>query len=215
MRARWYRTAGTAAVLLTFGLLVAGPAFGVTVASVSPTSGAVIAEESPYCNGSPVQINGTGFVNDGPLSSLVVKFGGTVADSVEVGSNTVLYVRVPKGATDGPLTVTTAAGTATSTTSFIVHQCAAKQGSNIIAGAPKPSIKSFTPTSGKSGAKVTISGSNFTGVTSVKFGGVAAKFSVTDAGTISATVPAAAKTGKIAVAGASGSSTSKGTFTKK
>ncbi len=52
-----------------------------------------------------------------------------------------------------------------------------------------PALKSFTPTSGPVGTVVTISGFNLQNVTVVKFGGVAATFTIVDDKTIKATVP--------------------------
>ena len=68
-------------------------------------------------------------------------------------------------------------------------------------GTAGPSISSFTPAFGATGSNVTITGSNFTGATSVKFNGVeAASFTINQDGTeITAVVPAAITTGKITV----------------
>jgi uncharacterized protein (TIGR03437 family) len=59
---------------------------------------------------------------------------------------------------------------------------------------------------------VTISGSAFTGATSVTFNGVAAPFSVTSYSQITATVPAGATTGPIAVTTAGGTGVSQSSF---
>ena len=76
-----------------------------------------------------------------------------------------------------------------------------------------PTITGFAPTSGRAGAQVTISGTNFTGVQSVAFNGVAAPgFSVAGSTSISVAVPAAATTGPISVTTAAGSATSSGHF---
>lgn len=79
-------------------------------------------------------------------------------------------------------------------------------------GTPQPAIASFTPTSGTTGTTVTITGTNFTGTTAVKFGNVAAtSFNVVNATTITAVVGSGA-TGDVSVTTAGGT-TSKGTFT--
>lgn len=76
-----------------------------------------------------------------------------------------------------------------------------------------PSITSFTPTQGALGTSVTITGSGFTGATSVTFGGVASStFSVVSDTSVTATVPTLAKSGTITVAGPSGSGTSASSF---
>jgi hypothetical protein len=59
-----------------------------------------------------------------------------------------------------------------------------------ISGNP-PTVTGFSPTSGAVGASVTITDSNFTGATAVKFNGVSASFSVGSGTSISATVPTA------------------------
>ena len=78
---------------------------------------------------------------------------------------------------------------------------------------PSPTISGFNPTHGVTGDPVTISGSNFTGATSVKFNGTAAAFSITNDSTIAATVPPAAMTGPINVTTAGGTATSSTDFT--
>lgn len=76
-----------------------------------------------------------------------------------------------------------------------------------------PTISSFTPTSGITGSQVTISGSNFTGATSVRFGTRLAAFTIVSATQIKATVPNGAVTGKISVTTAAGTGTSASNFT--
>jgi len=79
-----------------------------------------------------------------------------------------------------------------------------------------PTITSFTPTSACAGATpvVTITGTNFTGATSVKFNGVdASSFTVVNSTTITATLPATATTGVITVSNANASGTSSTSFT--
>jgi len=79
-------------------------------------------------------------------------------------------------------------------------------------GTPQPAIASFTPTSGTTGTNVTITGTNFTGATAVKFGNVAAtSFNVVNSTTITAVVGSGA-TGVVSVTTAGGTAT-KGTFT--
>lgn len=78
----------------------------------------------------------------------------------------------------------------------------------------KPVIEGFTPASGLVGSSVTITGSNFTGATAVRFGGVDATSFTTDSATqITATVPNGAQTGPITVVSAFGSAASAGDFT--
>ena len=76
-----------------------------------------------------------------------------------------------------------------------------------------PTISSFTPTSGTSGTTVTINGTNFVGVSAVKFNGTNASFTVVNATQITATVPAGATTGLISVTNNCGTGNSATNFT--
>lgn len=87
-----------------------------------------------------------------------VTIGGKAA-SFTVNSDAQVTATVPAGAKTGQkITITTPGGIATSTAAFTVV----------------PSVLSFSPTSGKVGTAVTITGNSFTGATKVAFGGVAA-----------------------------------------
>ncbi len=157
-----------------------------TISSFSPTTGAV---------GSSVVIAGTNF---GCTTS--VMFNTTAATTYVVNSATQITATVPVGATTGPLHVTTTGGgPANSTTNFTV-----------VTG---PSITSFTPTSGPVGTTVTITGTNLTGVTAVKFNGTTAVFTTSTATSVTATVPSGATTGKITVTTPGGTATSATDFT--
>lgn len=142
--------------------------------------------------GNTAQILGAGFD-----SATKVKFNGKSANFTIV-SDTYLTAKVPAGSSTGPVTVTTSAGTLTSSTIFKVL----------------PKIVSFNPTSGPVGTPVVITGNTFAGATKVTFGGVKATvFSVDSDTQITATVPTGAKTGKIAVSTPSGSGKSAQKFT--
>ncbi len=60
---------------------------------------------------------------------------------------------------------------------------------------------------------MTISGSNFTGASSVRFNGTSASFTVVSATQISATVPGGATSGPISVTTSAGTGTSSALFT--
>jgi hypothetical protein len=127
-----------------------------------------------------------------------VSFGGTAAASFTVNSDTQITAAVASGAT-GTVAVTAPGGQATSTSTF-----------TFIAA---PVISSFTPTSGGTGASVTITGSGFTGATAVSFGGTAAaSFTVNSDTQITAAVASGA-TGTVAVTAPGGQATSTSTFT--
>jgi hypothetical protein len=157
-----------------------------TITSFAPTTGSA---------GASVVITGTNF---GCTNS--VMFNTTAATTYVVNSATQITATVPVGATTGPIHVTTSGGgPANSATNFTV-----------VAGA---TITSFTPTSGPVGTNVTITGTNLTGVTAVKFNGVTATFTTSTATSVTATVPAGATTGKITVTTPGGTATSTTDFT--
>lgn len=76
-----------------------------------------------------------------------------------------------------------------------------------------PVIASFAPGSGTVGTTVVLSGSNFAAVSTVKFNGTDAAFTVDSVGQITTTVPALATTGTITVANPFGTGTSATPFT--
>ena len=76
-----------------------------------------------------------------------------------------------------------------------------------------PTISSFSPASGAVGAALTITGTNFTGATSVVVAGKAATFTITSATQIATRVPAGAVTGRITVTTPGGTATSTTNFT--
>ena len=76
-----------------------------------------------------------------------------------------------------------------------------------------PTLTSFTPTAGQVGTTITLTGSNFDGATGVTFNGTPATFTVLSATQVSATVPAGATTGPLAVTTPGGTATSAQPFT--
>jgi large repetitive protein len=132
--------------------------------------------------GATAQILGQGFTG-----TTSVSFNGTPA-VFKASSDTFLVARVPAGATTGPVTVTTSSGTLTSNVSFRVM----------------PQVLSFSPPSGPVGTNVVITGAGLTGTTLVGFAGVTTTFTVNSDTQITATVPAGAQTGLIAVHTAGG-----------
>jgi hypothetical protein len=156
------------------------------VASFTPTSGPV---------GTSVTITGVNFTG-----ATAVSFNGTSATTFTVVNDTTITATVPSGATTGAISVTTSNGTGTSATSFTVLQ--------------PPTVTAFTPTSGGIGASVTITGSGFTGATTVTFHLTpTTAFTVVDDTTITTTVPAGATTGPIFVTTAGGTGASAASFT--
>lgn len=132
-----------------------------TITSFTPTSAD---------GGSSITINGFGFIN---VTSVVI---GTYGASYTVNSSTKITVTVPPSTSSGSVTVTTWAGTAT------------LAGFNFI---PAPTISTYYPKLTGAGGSVLITGQNFTNVSAVRFGGVAAtSFVVNSPTSITAIVPA-------------------------
>ena len=130
------------------------------VKSFSPTS---------TYRGQTVTIRGTGLTG-----TSIVTFGGDTATSTRVINDS---------------TITAVVGNIGATGSVNVITCG---GNSSLAGftfIPPPSITSFSPTSAKEGATVTITGTGFLGTTSVSFGDTAASsFTVVNATTITAVI---------------------------
>jgi Ca2+-binding RTX toxin-like protein len=76
-----------------------------------------------------------------------------------------------------------------------------------------PTVTSFSPASGAVGSTVTLTGTNLSGATAVRLGGVAAAFTVDAPTTITATVPAQGVTGPFSVTTPGGTATSASSFT--
>ena len=131
-----------------------------TITSFTPTSAG---------KGAIVVIKGTGFFN---ISSITI--GGTEVSSFIIDSSTQIKAIVASGTTC-KIVINNSSGSVTSSTDFTFIQ--------------PPTISSFTPNSSVSGLMVTISGSNFSGTTSVKFGGMdATSFTVLSSTQITAIV---------------------------
>jgi hypothetical protein len=184
-------TSGKISVVTPNGTASSASSFSITVAAptitgFSPTSGTV---------GTSVTVTGTGFTG-----ATSVSFNGTQATAFSVANATQITATVPSGATTGKISVVAPGGTASSASNFSVTL-------------PAPTITSFSPTSGAAGNSVTVTGTNFTGATSVKFNGTSATFTVTDASHIATSVPSGATTGKISVTTPTGTANSANSFT--
>jgi len=174
-------------VVTPHGSVVAPTAFQVTkVTGVSPASAAA---------GATVTITGQGLKSTG-----TVDFPGAAGVAVLSTAPSYVKVRVPAGATLGSLTIHTpnidGAGLST-----------AKPFK------PLPRIASFDAASYQAGAVVTAQGSNLveTGAYTAKIGSVAVDdLQIVDAQTLTFEVPAAAVSGKLTFANASGATASAG-----
>ena len=159
-----------------------------TVTAVAPTGGTTL-------GGTPVTITGTNFTG-----ATAVKFGATTA-SYTVTDATHIATTSPAGSAGTvDVKVTTAGGTsATAVADHFTYTSPPP---------PAPTVTGLAPTSGPAtgGTPVTITGTNFTGATSVKFASATATFSVTDATHIAATSPAGSGTVDVTVMTAGGTS---------
>jgi alpha-tubulin suppressor-like RCC1 family protein len=140
-----------------------------TVAGVSPSSG-------PAAGGNVVSITGTNFE-----AGATVKFGEASATGVSVNSTTSITATAPPGAGTVDVKVTEAAGKSEiNPADHYIY-------------IPAPKVKKLEPSSGAStgGQTVTITGTEFTGATSVKFGSTnAVEYTVESSTTIVAKAPA-------------------------
>ncbi len=153
-----------------------------TVSSFTPGFGAA---------GTNVTVTGANFTG-----TTGVKFGGITASFSGVSAGSLTAV-VPAGATNAPISVTTADGTGTSAQMFYIPA----------------TITSFTPTNSAAGSTVQINGNNFTGATAVNFNGTpAASFVVSNNTTLGAVVPGGFSTGPISVTTPAGTVNSTGLF---
>jgi hypothetical protein len=138
------------------------------VTGVSPSSG-------PTTGGTQVTITGTSFTG-----ASAVMFGNTAATSLTVNSDTSITATAPAGQV-GPVDVLVTAAGGTS---------APNPGDQYTYSAPPPTVTIINPNSGPAGTQVTVSGTNFTGVTEVDFGaGNKANFTVNNSTTLTATAP--------------------------
>jgi len=167
-----------------------------TPSSASFSVAPVITGFSPQTGSPPtvVYINGANFVTN----QTMVKFPGAAAVSGTVTASTVVGAAVPAGASTGPITVTTPAGSATTTSNFI--------------DSTVPTITSFNPTVGPTNTLVTIFGGNFFGTPTVKFNGIAAAVTVVSTTELMVTSPYGATTGPISVSTSDGSFTTSSNF---
>jgi len=186
-------TSGTITVTTPVGTATSANSF--TVAPSAPTI--TILSPSSAKIGTLVTIAGTGFTG-----ATTVRFYNNVVATFTVVSATKLTATVPTGTATGPVTVITPAGVGVSPGNFTITV------------AP-PTITNFSPTSGKVGDVVTVAGTTFTGLTSVKLNGVAASFTVVNASKFTFKVPAGATTGKITATTPAGTATHGSSFTVK
>ena len=132
------------------------------------------------------------------IALVVAAFGvGATTTALSYVSGTI-RVAFPSAAVTGKITVTNAAGSATSAGAFKVV----------------PTISGVSPSSALVGAMIAVHGTTFTGATAVRIGTVAATdVHVVDGGTVTAVVPSAATTAKVSVTTPGGTATSSAALT--
>ena len=162
---------GAALLLPATALATARPA----VTSVSPRQGGV-------AGGTVVTVTGKHFTASGKSVVRAVKFGKVLGTRIHVRSSTLLTVRAPRRA-KGTVNVFVVTPGGTS--------AAVRADRFVYKAGPGPLVTGIGPAYGPTagGTAVTITGSGFTGATAVKFGGAAAKFTVTSDTAIAATTP--------------------------
>ena len=147
------------------------PSVSTSIASFSPTSGMA---------GTTVTVKGTGF-----SGTTAVQVGTVAVTSFQVVDATTITFSVPAAAQTGSITVTSPTGAATSSTPFTVTATPVSA----------PGITSASPASALPGTTVTLTGTNFTGVTALTLNGLLATPTVVNATTLTFVIPTAAQAG--------------------
>ncbi len=157
-----------------------------SVKSVTPTSG-------PVAGGTTVTITGSNFTN-----ATSVSFGSTATSNFTIDNDTQITAVSPAGSGTVDVTVTTPGG------------ASAISPADQLSYIPPPTATGINPASGPTtgGTKVTITGSNFTGATSVSFGTTATSNFTVDSDTqITVVSPAGSGTVDVTVTTPEGTST--------
>jgi hypothetical protein len=148
--------------------------------------------------GTLVNLKGAGFVG-----ATSVKFGNAVSSNFVVLDANNIQANVAAGSATGPVTVVSNGVTAVSAGSFTF----------LTDPSSAPVISSFLPTAALTGAKVTLTGTGFTGTTAVTVGGASAAFTIASDTELDVIVPSNASTGFIAVTNAKGVAGTGSSFT--
>ena len=154
---------------------------------------------------------GSTLTSGGALDTLLGVFTGTVVSNLTL-------IAADDDTITSPITLLTSLvnfnAVAGTTYQIVVDGYSGKTGNITLNVSPSyyPVINDFYPTSASVGSSVVISGSLFTGVTSVQFNGITASFSVDSDNQITATVPDGATSGPITLVNSTGSTMSFATF---
>jgi len=167
----------------------------VTTSNLVVSGSAVITGFTPTIGGGGTQVT----ISGGDFTTATaVTFNGHAAQ-FGVTSASQIIATAPTNAGTGPIVVTTAVGTATSS-------------SNFVGTGSGPVITGFNPPSGKPGDPIVIEGLNFTGVTNVLFNGSNAAFGISADTQITAFVPTNATSGPITLVSEFGTNSSAQAF---
>ena len=134
-------------------------------------------------------------------AAVTIAQNGTTLGTVTVAANT------------SSIQFTITLGTGTGTQTFTATYNGTSKSATVNVTASGPAITSFTPVKGPVGTTVTVTGTGFTGTTSVKFNGVTATYTTNSSTQITCHAPAGAGTGHITVTTSAGTATSSGSFT--
>ena len=165
----------------------------ITVTQVTPLVTSISPNSGPTAGGTSVVITGTNFTG-----VTAVRFGSAAASSFVVNSATSITATSPPGT--GIVDITVTAAGVTSPTS---------PADQFTFSLPLPTVTSVSPNVGPTGGgtSVTVTGTNFTGTTAVRFGTTAASsFTVNSATSITATSPAGSGTVDLTVTTPGGTS---------
>lgn len=192
--------AGTAVTVLVLAVVVvvvgsSGSRSGTLVSAVdcsNSTANNLRFEPTTGAEGTSVYITGATLADVTDIT-----FNGKSVDSFSIVSPTEITTAVPGGASSGPITIVSRTTPITSDTCFTTTS---------------PAIASFSPTSGAAGTVVTITGTNFTGATAVKFNGTPATPTAVTPTSITVTVPPNAATGLVSVVTPVSTGVATGTF---
>jgi hypothetical protein len=154
---------------------------------------------APAAGGKPgtlVTITGRNFTRLGVPYATAVSFGGVNAPGFTIVNDTTITVAVPANGVDGRIAVTTPSGVATSTANFDVWL--------------PPVVTSVNVNPQRPGLAVTLTGSEFLGITALTLNGTAIATRTANAAgtTLTFTLPAAATNGPLVITARGGVGTS-------
>lgn len=202
------RTSFCLSVLVAIGAVMAGTAGAATITAWQGGKASVpqIVTAQGNCPGTVIMITGTGFVTDG--GPVGVTIGGVASPQVIVGSDQYVYAVVGPTAQNGPVVVTTKAGSFTAPGgNAIVYPC---QSTAAATAAP---VISSAPSHAKAGKKIKLVGANFVGSTSVTVGGAATAYAIPSDGLLYVIIPAGTKAGSTQIAVTNNKGTTKASVT--